>query len=60
MDSLFHDSTSFNGDISSWDVSDVTSMISLFNNANEFNGRHQQMGCEQRNFWEFLVCLTKT
>ena len=34
---MFRDATSFNGDISSWDVSQVTDMSSMFNGATSFN-----------------------
>ena len=35
---MFNGATSFNGDLSAWDVSAVTNMISMFYNANAFNG----------------------
>ena len=34
---MFNDATTFNQDISSWDVSNVTNMSSMFNKANAFN-----------------------
>src|SRR5690606_7362890 len=37
MSNLFSGATSFNGDISSWDVSNVTTMSSMFNLAFSFN-----------------------
>ncbi|GAB5409177.1 MAG: hypothetical protein BalsKO_15420 [Balneolaceae bacterium] len=37
MNSLFKDATTFNGDISSWDVESVTNMDSMFYNASAFN-----------------------
>ena len=38
MNYMFYDADSFNGDLSGWDVSSVTSMISLFFGADSFNG----------------------
>ncbi len=38
MSSIFNSKTSFNGDISGWDVSAVTNMFQMFNNASAFNG----------------------
>ena len=35
---MFYSATSFNGDISGWDVSPVTNMEDMFNNADSFNG----------------------
>ena len=35
---MFYSATSFNGDISGWDVSSVTDMRDMFNNADSFNG----------------------
>ena len=37
MDSLFVDKTSFNQDISAWDVSNVTNMSAMFRSAENFN-----------------------
>lgn len=37
MDSLFVDETSFNQDISAWDVSNVTKMEAMFRSADSFN-----------------------
>ena len=37
MKSMFMNSTTFNADISSWDVSTVTDMENMFNNASAFN-----------------------
>ena len=34
---MFSDASSFNGNISSWDVSNVTSMANMFNSASSFN-----------------------
>ena len=34
---MFRDATSFNGDLSSWDVSSVTNMIGVFEGATSFN-----------------------
>ncbi len=38
MSGLFKGKASFNGDISKWDVSSVTNMVSMFHGATEFNG----------------------
>ena len=38
MDAMFDNADSFNGDISSWNVSSVTSMASMFYNNDSFNG----------------------
>jgi uncharacterized protein (TIGR02145 family) len=38
MGSMFESATSFNGDISAWDVSSVTLVGSMFENATSFNG----------------------
>ena len=38
MGGLFNYATSFNGDLSSWDVSSVTNMNNMFRNATSFNG----------------------
>src|SRR6056297_1985760 len=38
MSGLFSDETTFNGDISHWDVSSVINMVSMFSNAPSFNG----------------------
>ena len=35
---MFHSATSFNGDISGWDVSSVASMAMMFMSASKFNG----------------------
>ncbi|WP_416867652.1 MAG: FG-GAP-like repeat-containing protein [Imperialibacter sp.] len=37
MDNMFKDATSFNQDLSSWDVSGVADMFFMFNNAASFN-----------------------
>ncbi len=37
MDRLFAEKWSFNDDISGWDVSNVVSMTSMFQNAGKFN-----------------------
>ena len=37
MNLLFMDVTSFNGDLSSWDVGQVTRMVSMFAGATSFN-----------------------
>jgi surface protein len=38
MNSMFHAADSFNGDLSTWDVSSVTTVFSIFNSADSFNG----------------------
>ena len=37
MNWLFEGATSFNGDLSSWDVGQVTTMFGMFNGATSFN-----------------------
>lgn len=37
MSNMFRDAVSFNGDISSWDVSGITDMSNMFRNATSFN-----------------------
>ena len=37
MDQMFRDATSFNGDISNWNVEKVTSMNNMFKGATSFN-----------------------
>ena len=37
MSFMFYNATSFNGDISSWNVSNVTNMIYMFGKASSFN-----------------------
>merc|ERR1711897_67168 len=39
---MFYSAYSFNGDISSWDVSKVTDMYSMFEDARSFNGNMSQ------------------
>ena len=39
MNLLFRGATSFNGDLSSWDVGRVTNMSGMFNGATSFNGQ---------------------
>jgi surface protein len=34
---MFRDATSFNQDLSAWDVSNVTNMYEMFENASSFN-----------------------
>jgi len=34
---MFNGATSFNGDINSWDVSNVNNMFNMFNSATSFN-----------------------
>eukprot|EP01013_Petalomonas_cantuscygni_P005498 TRINITY_DN160_c0_g1_i7.p1 TRINITY_DN160_c0_g1~~TRINITY_DN160_c0_g1_i7.p1 ORF type:complete len:126 (-),score=42.30 TRINITY_DN160_c0_g1_i7:74-451(-) len=38
MMSMFYEATSFNGDVSAWDVSKVTAMWLMFKGATAFNG----------------------
>ena len=38
MSSMFNGASSFNGDLSSWNVSSVTDMSDMFNDASSFNG----------------------
>ncbi len=38
MQNMFQSSSSFNGDISTWDVSSVTNMANMFQNSSSFNG----------------------
>ena len=38
MDSMFRGATSFNGDVSNWNVTAVTLMDSMFRGATSFNG----------------------
>ena len=37
MDLMFSGATSFNGNISNWDISNVTSMNQMFNNTSSFS-----------------------
>ena len=41
---MFNGATSFNGDLSSWNVSSVTDMTYMFFNAISFNGDLSGMG----------------
>ena len=38
MENMFNTAVSFNGDLSGWDVSNVTDMSGMFNEAVSFNG----------------------
>jgi len=38
MNNMFQDANSFNGDLSTWDVSNVKDMAGMFRNAGSFNG----------------------
>ena len=38
MEEMFQEASAFNGDLSSWDVSNVTTMEAMFCEASAFNG----------------------
>ncbi len=44
MSELFEDNTTFNGDISRWNVSKVTNMSWMFNTATEVQSKYQRLG----------------